>query len=202
MKKLIFTLLLISLASYSQNVNLDLLPIKNIIPIDFENHKTEATALTIPSGQIWIIQGNGGGANFNAKPNSFSVAKSFTVASKESMFLTSGTKVWIGLTTGATFLLYNIIVFNAPSTQTGTLALNDIIDIDKKIELFPNPTNSKIALNSEKNYNIEIYDMQGNIVMKDKGNSIDLSNLSKAVYILKAYDNLEKTSTSYKVVKN
>ena len=67
--------------------------------------------------------------------------------------------------------------------------------------MFPNPTNSKIALNSEKNYTIEIYDMQGQIVMKDKGNTVDLSNLSNAVYILKAYDNYEKTTTSYKVVK-
>ncbi len=79
--------------------------------------------------------------------------------------------------------------------------LNDIKEINNKIELFPNPTNSKIALNSEKNYTIEIYDMQGQIVMKDKGNTIDLSNLSNAVYILKAYDNYEKTTTSYKVVK-
>jgi hypothetical protein len=205
MKKLILALLLTSLASYSQNVNLDLL-IKNIVPIDFSNHKTEATALTVPSGQIWIIQGNEDAVVFLAKPNSFSSGKSFYVgrstAKIDTMFLTAGTKVWCFLNTTVVSFLFNIIVFNAPSTQTGTLALNDIKDIDKKIELFPNPTNSKIALNSEKNYDIEIYDMQGNIVMKDKGNSIDLSNLSKAVYILKAYDNLEKTSTTYKVVKN
>ena len=202
MKKLILALLFTSLASYSQTVNLDLI-IRNIIPVDFNSHLTEASALIIPANKIWMIQTTGHGtASFNAKPNSFSVVKTFEVGRissiNVSMFLTGGTKVW---SSSSSLGLYNIIEFNAPSTQTGTLALNEIKDVNNKIELFPNPTNSKIALNSEKNYTIEIYDMQGQIVMKDKGNTIDLSNLSNAVYILKAYDNLEKTSTSYKVVK-
>ena len=117
------------------------------------------------------------------------------------VYLTPGTKIFFSDSPPNFFPLYSILEFNAPSTQTGTLALNEIKDINNKIELFPNPTNSKIALNSEKNYTIEIYDMQGQIVMKDKGNTVDLSNLSNAVYILKAYDNYEKTTTSYKVVK-
>jgi hypothetical protein len=199
MKKLILTLLLTSLATYSQSVNVDL-TVSNIIPVDFNNHKTEAKALTIPSGKIWIIQGYSN-YTFNAKPNLFSVSKIFNDNnSNGSIFLTGGTKVWTNI--GVDYPnLFNIIEFNAPSTQTGTLALNEIKEINNKIELFPNPTNSKIALNSEKNYTIEIYDMQGQIVMKDKGNKVDLSNLSNAVYILKAYDNYEKTTTSYKVVK-
>ena len=203
MKKLILTLLLTSLASYSQTVNLDL-PIKNIIPADFNNHRTEDAALTVPAGRIWIIHSNYGAYNLSAKPNSFSATKYVFIGgdsnNPQSMFLTGGTKVW-GNTGVNYYALLNIIEFNAPSTFTGTLALNEIKDIDKKIELFPNPTNSKIALNSEKNYTIEVYDMQGQIVMKDKGNTVDLSNLSNAVYILKAYDNYEKTTTSYKVVK-
>jgi hypothetical protein len=198
MKKLILTLLLTSLATYSQTVNLDL-TIKNIIPVDFNNHKTEATALIIPAGKIWIIKGDSN-YTFYAKPNSFSGAKYFN-DNGSNMFLTEGTKVWGNTGISDYSYLYNIIEFYAPTTQTGTLALNEIKEINNKIELFPNPTNSKIALNSEKNYTIEIYDMQGQIVMKDKGNTVDLSNLSNAVYILKAYDNYEKTTTSYKVVK-
>ena len=204
MKKLILTLLLTSLASYSQTVNLDL-PIKNIVPVNFNNHTTEETALTVPADEIWIIQGNGG--LFYVKPNSFSVVKqnyigySNTNTINDIVFLTEGTKVWINISSNYINILFNIIEFFAPSTQTGTLALNEIKEINNKIELFPNPTNSKIALNSEKNYTIEVYDMQGQIVMKDKGNTVDLSNLSNAVYILKAYDNYEKTTTSYKVVK-
>ena len=202
MKKLILTLLLTSLATYSQTINVDL-TVSNIIPVDFNNHREEATALTIPSDKIWFIQGNYGVNSFYTIPNSFSGTKIIYIGNNgtsgyNDMFLTGGAKVW---QSGVNNALFNIIEFNAPSTQTGTLALNEIKEINNKIELFPNPTNSKIALNSEKNYTIEVYDMQGQIVMKDKGNTVDLSNLSNAVYILKAYDNYEKTTTSYKVVK-
>jgi hypothetical protein len=203
MKKIIITLLLLtSLAANSQTVNLDL-TIRNIIPVDFNAHLSEATALIIPEGKICMIQTTGHGtASFNARPNSWSSVKTFEVGRISSInvciYLIGGTKVWSSTSSPG---LYNVIEFNTPSTQTGTLAFNEIKDIDKKIELFPNPTNSKITLNSQKNYSIEIYDMQGNIVMKDIGNTIDLSNLSNAVYILKAYDNFEKITTTYKVVK-
>ncbi len=195
MKKLILALLLTSLVSYAQTINLDL-TIRNIIPVDFSFHQTEATAIIIPENKICMIQGEQ--MYVFVRPTGFNLVKSFNVGN--GTFLTGGTKVWVN-TTEVITSLYNIIEFNVPSTQTGTLVLNEIKDINNKIELFPNPTNSKIALNSEKNYTIEVYDMQGQIVMKDKGNTIDLSNLSNAVYILKAYDNYEKTTTSYKVVK-
>ena len=204
MKKLVLAFLLTSLASYSQTINWDL-PIKNIIPVDFYNHKSEATALIIPAGKICMIQ-NTGNMSFFVKPNSYSYEKimpsfNYSVANNNGFFLIGGTKVWTGDSLTSFDSIVNIIEFVEPSTQTGTLALNEIKEINNKIELFPNPTNSIIALNSEKNYTIEIYDMQGQIVMKDKGNTVDLSNLSNAVYILKAYDNYEKTTTSYKVVK-
>ena len=209
MKKLIFTLLLTSLVSYSQTVNVDL-TVNNIIPFDSSLHDQESKALTVPAGKIWFIQ-SGSSTQLWAKPIGFLSYKYFNSASNTNytstfnmpngMFLTAGTKVFTPSSVLINSYLFNIIEFNAPSTQTGTLALNEIKDINNKIELFPNPTNSKIALNSEKNYTIEIYDMQGQIVMKDKGNTVDLSNLSNAVYILKAYDNYEKTTTSYKVVK-
>jgi hypothetical protein len=190
MKKLILTLLLTSLASYSQTVNVDLV-VRNIIPINWTLYDSEAKALTVPAGRIWMVNTY----QLNVKPIGFSSY----VPNSTSQLITAGTKVYSYTTSNTGFV--NIIEFNAPSTQTGTLALNEIKEINNKIELFPNPTNSKIALNSEKNYTIEIYDMQGQIVMKDKGNTVDLSNLSNAVYILKAYDNYEKTTTSYKVVK-
>lgn len=204
MKKLILTLLLTSLASYSQNVTVNLI-LNNIIPVDMNLHKTTNTALTVPANKIWVIQvaSAGGGNIISVLPIGFSSYTSTYPIPHTSfpVYLTAGTKLYINSAPVATYLCY-ILEFNAPSTQTGTLALNEIKEINNRIELFPNPTNSKIALNYEKNYTIEIYDMQGQIVMKDKGNTVDLSNLSNAVYILKAYDNYEKTTTSYKVVKN
>ena len=68
--------------------------------------------------------------------------------------------------------------------------------------LFPNPTSSLLALNSDKEYDIEVYDMAGNKVMALTGNTIDMSHLSSATYIVKALDKAQNEEVSYKVVKN
>ena len=68
--------------------------------------------------------------------------------------------------------------------------------------LYPNPTSSLLALNSDKEYDIEVYDMAGNKVMALTGNTIDMSHLSSATYIVKSLDKVENEEVSYKVVKN
>ena len=68
--------------------------------------------------------------------------------------------------------------------------------------LYPNPTSSLLALNSDKEYDIEVYDMAGNKVMALTGNTIDMSHLSSATYIVKALDKAQNEEMSYKVVKN
>jgi hypothetical protein len=70
------------------------------------------------------------------------------------------------------------------------------------ISIYPNPTSSIITLNSDKEYDIEVYDMAGNKVMALTGNTIDMSHLSSATYIVKALDKVENEEVSYKVVKN
>ena len=82
----------------------------------------------------------------------------------------------------------NSLAFNAPNQTTPTL--------------YPNPTSSLLALNSDKEYDIEVYDMAGNKVMALTGNTIDMSHLSSATYIVKALDKVENEEVSYKVVKN
>ena len=68
--------------------------------------------------------------------------------------------------------------------------------------LYPNPTSSLLALNSDKQYDIEVYTFQGKKVMALTGNTIDMSHLSSATYIVKALDKVENEEVSYKVVKN
>ena len=82
-----------------------------------------------------------------------------------------------------------------------TLSTQDISPINIGLP-YPNPTTSIVALNSSKDYNIEIFDMAGNKVMETTGNTIDLSILSSAMYIVKAFDKATKETESYKVVKN
>ena len=72
---------------------------------------------------------------------------------------------------------------------------------DSKPTLYPNPTSSLLALNSNKEYNIEVYDMAGNKVMSLTGNAIDMSHLSSATYIVKALDKSVNKAVSYKVIK-
>ena len=92
----------------------------------------------------------------------------------------------------ASFVLFD------PSSQN--LASN--IPNQTRPTLYPNPTSSLLALNSDKEYDIEVYDMAGNKVMALTGNTIDMSHLSSATYIVKALDKVENEEVSYKVVKN
>jgi hypothetical protein len=68
--------------------------------------------------------------------------------------------------------------------------------------LFPNPTSSLLALNSDKEYDIEVFDMAGNKVMALSGNNINMAHLSTATYIVKATDKSNNEELTYKVVKN
>ena len=70
------------------------------------------------------------------------------------------------------------------------------------ITIYPNPTTSIVTLKGGKQYDIEVYDMAGNKVMALTGNTIDMSHLSSATYIVKALDKVENEEVSYKVVKN
>ena len=68
--------------------------------------------------------------------------------------------------------------------------------------LFPNPTNSMLALNSDKQYDIEVYDIAGNKVMALSGNTVNMAHLSTATYIVNAIDKETNEKLSYKVIKN
>ena len=70
------------------------------------------------------------------------------------------------------------------------------------ISIYPNPTTSIVTLQGDKDYDIEVYTLQGKKVMALTGNTIDMSHLSSATYIVKALDKVENEEVSYKVVKN
>ena len=70
------------------------------------------------------------------------------------------------------------------------------------VTIYPNPTTSIVTLQGDKEYDIEVYTLQGKKVMAVTGNTIDMSHLSSATYIVKALDKAENEEVSYKVVKN
>ena len=70
------------------------------------------------------------------------------------------------------------------------------------ISIYPNPTTSIVTLQGDNEYDIEVYTLQAKKVMVLTGNTIDMSHLSSATYIVKALDKVENEEVSYKVVKN
>ena len=81
-------------------------------------------------------------------------------------------------------------------------SLSNISSQLNDVTIYPNPTTSIVTLQGGKQYDIEVYDMAGNKVMALIGNTIDMSHLSSATYIVKALDKVENEEVSYKVVKN
>jgi uncharacterized protein (TIGR02145 family) len=75
-------------------------------------------------------------------------------------------------------------------------------DYSNAITAYPNPTTSIVNLKGDKQYDIEVYNLQGKKVMALTGNTIDMSHLSSATYIVKALDKVDNEEVSYKVVKN
>ena len=84
---------------------------------------------------------------------------------------------------------------------SNSLSLSPDIN-NKHIKIYPNPTTSIVKLQGDKEYYIEVYTLQGKKVMALTGNTIDMSHLSSATYIVKALDKVENEEVSYKVVKN
>ena len=119
-------------------------------------------------------------------------------------FIPSGTKFFY-FTSSANQILKSILKIREYSLDGNSFSYNEPETIKNNSNtpvLFPNPTSSLLALNSDKEYDIEVYDMAGNKVMALTGNTIDMSHLSSATYIVKALDKAQNEEVSYKVVKN
>ena len=69
------------------------------------------------------------------------------------------------------------------------------------LDLFPNPTNSVLQLNSDINHQIEVYDLIGRKLMEKTGNNIDISSLPNSTYIVKISDLASNETFSKKIIK-
>ena len=78
-----------------------------------------------------------------------------------------------------------------------------IIEIEKNLLVYPNPTSEKINIsvdNFNGNIQIEVYDLIGNKLQTSNESTISLRNYSKGIYILKvAYGDKVK---EVKVIKD
>ncbi len=207
MKKLLLLLLIAPMIGFGQALNL---PVSNVIVV-----KEYGQIFTVPDGKVWQLMSS---SLYNQANDSFentTHGQSFPKIDSCITFRMSGDNNYISFPdiygysvfpSGTELLVndsicassvYTFVEFdlagqnlasNAPKQTTPTL--------------YPNPTSSLLALNSDKEYDIEVYDMAGNKVMALTGNTIDMSHLSSATYIVKALDKVENEEVSYKVVKN
>jgi len=74
--------------------------------------------------------------------------------------------------------------------------------INSVLTIYPNPSSSFLKLNSDKEYDIELYDMIGNKLMALTGNFMNIEHLSTATYIVKATDKSNNKKHTFKIVKN
>ena len=208
---LIIIAIFLSTTLYAQ---LEHMNISNIITIEANQYDTESTTITVPDGHWWVLSTNvytTSFNNFNARFEPLNEFETFPFYKTYSssygpldryFFLTEGTEIYFSIPNSSTYIV-QIWEYDAPATQTGTLAYDEIEDIlNKGIKLFPNPTNSEVALNSEKQYEIKVFDLNGRKVMETTGNSLDMSILTNATYIVKAFDKESKETNTYKIVKN
>tara|TARA_A100001011_G_scaffold148603_1_gene156711 strand:- start:5802 stop:6401 length:600 start_codon:yes stop_codon:yes gene_type:complete len=199
MKKLLLLLLIAPVIGNSQLLNL---PVSEVIILEKE------MSYTVPEGKVLQFVSSNEQADHNSNadvevtgipvlPNIYLTINGITSSRGEhygNPVFAAGTEIqYTDYYSGySTFVVFDLeaqnLAYNLPTQTTPTL--------------YPNPTSSLLALNSNKEYDIEVYDMAGNKVMALTGNTIDMSHLSSATYIVKALDKAENEEVSYKVVKN
>ena len=188
MKKLLILLLIAPMIGNSQLLNL---PVSDAIIL------TGGESYTVPNGKV--LQFVSGNRNSNGL-TIFDDAEVdvngsiFTYSVNGNVVFPAGTII---TNTDYSYLYKSFVLFDLDAQN---LAYN--VPQQTTPTLYPNPTSSLLALNSDKEYDIEVYDMAGNKVMALTGNTIDMSHLSSATYIVKALDKVENEEVSYKVVKN
>ena len=92
--------------------------------------------------------------------------------------------------------------FNSYYNYVKLSSLSNISSQLNDVTIYPNPTTSIVTLQGGKQYDIKVYTLQGKKVIALTGNTIDMSHLSSATYIVKALDKVNSEEVSYKVVKN
>ena len=155
-----------------------------------DDHNSFETAAIVPDGKFWTPVQKNGTWRFSYGDDDYdywSVSLSYSAVPE-------GRKVWAEDSP-------NWIVLYERNFITETSLSSTNVELPNQIRLFPNPTTSEVVLNSDKQYDIEVYDMLGNKVIELTGNTIDMSHLSSATYIVKAFDKIEQEHLSYKVIK-
>ena len=203
MKNLLFTLvLLFTFSAYSQiapkNVSN---PVSDSFILLGINYAGSTNHIEVPDGKFWTIGYMQNTWNYSTTEY-YAITDagflSFGNGDAPYLLLPAGSKLW----SQSASQTNNFITIMEHNYNTSTSLSSTDVELPNQIRLFPNPTTSEVALNSDKQYDIEVYDILGNKVMELTGNTIDMEHLSSATYIVNALDTETNERLSYKVIKN
>jgi hypothetical protein len=96
------------------------------------------------------------------------------------------------------YITYYLIENNSISYAGTSLSTDDIRA--NEFVIFPNPTSSFIHISFDFS-TAKVFDVTGREVMKSTSQSIDLSELTKNIYLLRTYDESNKIIGSFKLIK-
>jgi hypothetical protein len=212
MKKLLLTLLIAPILTFSQDLDFSkAYSIKAYsLEIDSSNDLFQEMINSVPNGEVWYVYLENdisvSGIEFEIDSEKLNgISNIYTTTTMSSGYFTAGESISVTNYNQNNTFRMRYVVFKFKINSQAVLASASSEIIENKFDrptLYPNPTSSLLALNSDKEYDIEVYDMAGNKVMALTGNTIDMSHLSSATYIVKALDKVENEEVSYKVVKN
>ena len=174
-------------------------PVSNVLFFSCSDYQGIENAVTVPSGKLWkmIYCSTNDGWRINHPALDDVVSN---VTPDKHILFPEGTELFYPNSQSCNgYEVINVAEYNYSTSES--LSYNDIEPIENRIQLFPNPTTNQLALNSDKDYQIEVFDLLGNKVMELEGNTINVEHLSSATYIVNAIDLETKESLSYKVVK-
>ena len=86
------------------------------------------------------------------------------------------------------------------SDSGATLTVEDILNLESNISVFPNPTANRIFIHGGKILHAELFDLRGRKVKTTSQNQLDLSDLGSGSFILKVKTESQKTK-SFKIIK-
>ncbi|WP_194851180.1 T9SS type A sorting domain-containing protein [Nonlabens antarcticus] len=92
-----------------------------------------------------------------------------------------------------------VSIFGVTAVEKQTLSSTDFDELSLKV--FPNPTTSLVEVNYKNSLQIEVFDLLGSSLLKTKNNSVDLSNFSSGMYLMKIMDVQTNKSLLKKIIK-
>lgn len=92
--------------------------------------------------------------------------------------------------------------------QQSRITVTDITEINTRtnVSIFPNPTNEfvKVVPSDNKNYTIQLFDINGKLLTENKinktDNTVNMNEFTNGTYLLKVTSNLE--TNTYQIIKH